>query len=421
MPKVQIRPGSSVAIIGAGIVGVASACVLNRKGYEVTVFDPYYPGEGGSSKANAGHIGASDIFPLSTPGIHWKALKMLMDSDAPLKVPLKDFWPQIPWFWRFLLTSNENRFKKATDALSYLCYNSIRDTKELLEYSNIAQKLEQNGCAFIYDTKLSFNKSIKSWDERNSRGFSNEVINAKKIAQITPTINEKFKYAYLSHHWAKVSEPKDIVHGLAESAKMNGVYFHQERVNSVSEKLNSISINAEKGNSQYDAVVITAGINSVSLAKPLGDFLPMTAERGYNLTIPLSNIDIDIPIVFADRGIVATSLESGLRIGGWAEYADPSRPANPNYFNSIARISQDLFPGLSIENAKYWMGSRPSTPDSVPVISRSLKTDRVFYNTGHGHYGLTHAATSANLLYNLIEGEPNSTEIKAFSIDRFLN
>ena len=141
---------------------MASACVLNRKGYEVTVFDPYYPGEGGSSKANAGHIGASDIFPLSTPGIHWKALKMLMDSDAPLKVPLKDFWPQIPWFWQFLLTSNENRFKKATDALSYLCYNSIRDTKELLEYSNITQKLEQNGCAFIYDTKLSFNKSIKA-------------------------------------------------------------------------------------------------------------------------------------------------------------------------------------------------------------------------------------------------------------------
>ena len=421
MPKVQISPGSSVAIIGAGIVGMASACVLNRKGYEVTVFDPYYPGEGGSSKANAGHIGASDIFPLSTPGIHWKALKMLMDSDAPLKVPLKDFWPQIPWFWQFLLTSNENRFKKATDALSYLCYNSIRDTKELLEYSNIAQKLEQNGCAFIYDTKLSFNKSIKSWDERNSRGFSSEVLNSKKIAQITPTINEKFKYAYLSHHWAKVSEPKDIVQGLADSAKMNGVYFRQERVNSVSEKLNSISINAEKGNGKYDAVVIAAGINSVSIAKSLGDFLPITAERGYNLTIPLSNIDIDIPIVFADRGIVATSLESGLRIGGWAEYAHPSRSANPHYFSSIARISQDLFPGLNIENANYWMGSRPSTPDSVPVISRSLKTDRVFYNSGHGHYGLTHAATSANLLCSLIEGEQNSAEIKALSIDRFLN
>ena len=69
MPNAQIPPGSAVAIIGAGVVGMASACALNRKGYEVTVFDPYYPGEGGSSKANAGHIGASDIFPLSTPGI----------------------------------------------------------------------------------------------------------------------------------------------------------------------------------------------------------------------------------------------------------------------------------------------------------------------------------------------------------------
>ena len=421
MPKVQISPGSSVAIIGAGIVGMASACALNRKGYEVTVFDPYYPGEGGSSKANAGHIGASDIFPLSTPGIYWKALKMLMDSDAPLKVPLPDFWSQIPWFWRFLITSNENRFKRATDALSYLCYNSIKDTKELLKYSKIAEKLEQNGCAFIYDTELSFNKSIKSWDERSSRGFSSEVLNAKKIAEITPTINEKFKYAYLSHHWAKVSEPKDIVQGLADSAKMNGIIFLQERVDSVCEKLNSILINFDKRNTKYDAVVIAAGINSVSLAKSLGDFLPMTAERGYNLTIPLSNIDIDIPIVFADRGIVATSLESGLRIGGWAEYAHQSRPANPNYFDSIARISKDLFPGLNIENANYWMGSRPSTPDSVPVISKSLKIDRVFYNCGHGHYGLTHAATSAKLLCSLIEGEQNSNEIKALSIDRFLN
>ena len=155
---------------------MASACALNRKGFEVTVFDPYFPGEGGSSKANAGHIGASDIFPLSTPGIYWKALKMLMDSDAPLKVPLPDFWSQIPWFWRFLRNSNENRFQRATDALSYLCYNSIKDTKELLEYSKIAEKLEKNGCAFIYDTKLSFNKSIKSWDERSSRGFSLSLI-----------------------------------------------------------------------------------------------------------------------------------------------------------------------------------------------------------------------------------------------------
>ena len=178
-----------MAIIGAGVVGVASACTLNQKGYEVTVFDPYFPGEGGSSKANAGHIGASDIFPLSTPVIQWKALNMLLDSDAPLKVPLKDFWPQIPWFWRFLQTSHGSRFQKATDAISFLGKNSLKDTKVLLESYGLGGMVDYGGCAFIYDTKKSFNSSKKSWNERTKRGFSSESLNEESIAKITPTIN----------------------------------------------------------------------------------------------------------------------------------------------------------------------------------------------------------------------------------------
>ena len=411
---------SSVAIIGAGIVGVASACALNRKGYEVTVFDPYYPGEGGSSKANAGHIGASDIFPLSTPGIHWKALKMLLNSDAPLKVPLKDFWPQIPWFWRFLQTSYGSRFQKATDAISFLGKNSLKDTKALLESYGLGGMVDYGGCAFIYDTKKSFNSSKKSWNERTKRGFSSESLNEESIAKITPSINNEFKHAFLSHEWGKVTEPVDIVKNLSNEAQKGGVVFCKNHVEKISESLNSVLIEAENGSFQYDAVIIAAGIDSISFAKSLGDFLPMTAERGYNLTLPSPNIQIDIPIVFADRGIVATSLRSGLRIGGWAEYANPRRPANQAYFDSISRISQELFPGLNIEGANFWMGSRPSMPDSLPVISRSQKTDRVFYNCGHGHYGLTHAATSAKLVCDLLTNNQNLSVSSLFSINRFL-
>ena len=151
----------------------------------------------------------------------------------------------------------------------------------------------------------------------------------------------------------------------------------------------------------------------------MGDFLPMTAERGYNLTIPSPNIQIDIPIVFADRGIVATSLSSGLRIGGWAEYAILVVQQIKLISIPLARISQELFPGLNIDEANFWMGSRPSLPDSFPVISRSRKSPRVFYNCGHGHYGLTHAATSAKLLCNLLANEHNLSESSLFSINRF--
>ena len=416
----NIPLGSSVAIIGAGIVGISSACALNQKGYHVSIYDPSNPGIGGASKANAGHIGASDIFPLSVPGIHLKALKMLMDSDAPLKVSFKDFWPQIPWFWKFLLTSHGGRFQKATDAISFLGKNSIKDTKMLLESYDLAEMVDYGGCVFIYDTKKSFNSSKKSWDERSKRGFSSESLNEELIAKITPTINNKFKYAFLSHEWAKVTEPLDIVESLSIAAQKRGVIFYKNRVNEISESLNSVLIDTENGSFKYDAVVIAAGIDSISFAKSLGDFLPMTAERGYNLTIPSSNIQIDIPIVFADRGIVATSLRSGLRIGGWAEYANPRRPANQAYFDSITRISQELFPGLSVDGANFWMGSRPSMPDSLPVISKSRKMNRVFYNCGHGHYGLTHAATTAKLVCDLLTDEQDLSVSSLFSINRFM-
>jgi len=416
----NIPLGSSVAIIGAGIVGISSACVLNQKGYHVSIYDPFNPGIGGASKANAGHIGASDIFPLSVPGIHFKALKMLMDSDAPLKVPFKDFWYQIPWFWKFLLTSHGDRFQKATDAISFLGKNSLKDTKMLLDAYDLGEMVDYGGCAFIYDSKKSFNLSKKSWDERSKRGFSSESLNEESIAKITPTINNKFKHAFLSHQWGKVTEPFDLVDSLAYAAQKSGVVFYKNQVNGISESLNSVLIDAENGSFKYDAVIIAAGIDSISFAKSLGDFLPMTAERGYNLTIPSPNIQIDIPIVFADRGIVATSLRSGLRIGGWAEYANSRRPANQAYFNSIARISQELFPNLSVEGANFWMGSRPSMPDSLPVISKSRKMNRVFYNCGHGHYGLTHAATSARLVCDLLADDQNLSVSSLFSINRFI-
>ena len=303
--------GSSIAVIGAGIVGVASACALMRQGYKVSIFDPSNPGEAGSSSANAGHIGASDIHPLSTPGIHWKALKMLMNSNAPLKIPFKEFWLQIPWFWRFWRTSHARNFESATKVLSYLCQNSLEDTRELFDYCNMSDMLEHKGCIFIYDSEESFKSSQKSWNDKKNRGFNFEIMSLDELNLNTPSISEKFEYAVLCHNWGQVSDPLEVVKSIANAAKLGGVIFHQDRVNSITEKLKSIELSTDKVRNKFDAVIIAAGIESVGFAKSCGDFLPMTAERGYNLTIPSANVKNELPLVFADRGVVTTSLSSG--------------------------------------------------------------------------------------------------------------
>ncbi|MFT5663121.1 MAG: D-amino-acid dehydrogenase [Gammaproteobacteria bacterium] len=137
------------------------------------------------------------------------------------------------------------------------------------------------------------------------------------------------------------------------------------------------------------------------------------------MTLPTPGEILERPLVFADRGIVATQLTSGLRIGGWAEYAPPHRPASKTHFKSIARISAELFPRANFEKAIFWMGSRPSMPDSVPVISKSATSMRIFYNCGHGHYGLSFAASSARIVSDMISGENVDNVYQHYSIQRF--
>ena len=419
MTAKAIPKAASIAVIGAGIIGVATACELTRRGYEVTVYDPSPPGEAGPSRANAGHIAASDIHPLSAPGIHWKALKMLMSRDGALKIPLRDAFAHIPWFWRFWRTSQGEHFQNATAALSYLCEHSLSDTSEMFQSAGISDMLENSGCAFLYDTQKSFIASKQNWVEKRVAGFDSEEMNSRQIAQDIPSIARHFHHAVLSHQWSMVNEPLEAVRGLVKSAEKNGAVFQHTAVEKLSQPGHSVTLNTKTGNYHHDAAIVAAGVQSVRFAKFCGDFLPVVAERGYNLTIPRPGIKQDLPLVFADRGIVATHLASGLRIGGWAEYAQPHRPANQNYFKSIARIAAELFPGLNMDNATFWMGNRPSLPDSVPVISQSPHMPGVFYNCGHGHYGLTHAATSARILAELITNKSEDERYRQYSITRF--
>jgi D-amino-acid dehydrogenase len=411
--------GASIAIVGAGIIGVASAFELSRRGYQVTVYDDNAVGEGGPSRANAGHVVGSDIHPLSTPGIHWKALKMLMNADAPLKIPLRDALAQLPWFWRFWRTSQGQRFLTATQALSYLSHHTLTDIQAMFEAANMADKVTVKSCAFLYDTEASFSASQPCWKEKMGLEIDSDAMSESQIRSQIPLVSDHFKQGVLSHKWAIVSDPLEVVQSLAKASKNNGVVFKSTRVENLRESGNSVQLQTKQGSFYHDVVIIAAGVHSKKIAQSCGDFLPVTAERGYNITLPTPGERLERPLVFADRGLVATQLTSGLRIGGWAEYAPSHRPANQAYFKSIARISAELFPEANFKNAKFWMGSRPSMPDSVPVISRSAKAKRIFYNSGHGHYGLSFAASSARIVSDLISEENVDDAYQHYSIRRF--
>jgi len=251
-------------------------------------------------------------------------------------------------------------------------------------------------------------------------GFGSEELDRADIARRFPEMNSRFAHGMVSLNWGEVTDPLEIVQDVARAAKARGVDFQAATVTRLASSPNGVRIFTGAGEQNFGGVVVAAGVRSRPFAKALGENLPLVAERGYNLTFPDPDFELKMPLILPDRGLAITQLTGGLRIGGWAEYAaSPDRPENKSYHKALARISAEIFPGLNQTGAKAWMGNRPSLPDSVPVISRSLRSDRVFYNCGHGHYGLTHSAISASILGGLIQGGPIPEAHRAYSIDRF--
>ena len=420
MASASFPTGATFAVIGTGVVGVATAFALAQRGYKVTVFDPFPPGMGGPSHRNAGHIAASDAQPLSTPGMALTGLKLLFKKDGPLKIPGAEKIRMIPWFLQFLSTSRGEKFQNACNAITFLCRHAIPEMEVMLAEAGMAQKMTKNGAGFIYDSAASFDSSQATWAQKAAAGFGSEAMERGDIARRLPEMNPKFAYGMLSLNFAEVTDPLEIVQGLAEAAKSRGVSFDSTKVTKLSSLQIGVGIITAEGERNFDGVVVTAGVRSKPFADALGEKLPLAAERGYNLTFPDPGFELKLPLIMPDRGLAITQLTEGLRIGGWAEYATtPDRPENNSYYKAMARISAEIFPGLNQSGAIPWMGNRPSLPDSAPVISKSLVSDRVFYNCGHGHYGLSHAAISANILGGLIDGFEIPKAHRAYAINRF--
>lgn len=420
MDNTPLPVGAAIAIIGAGIVGVASALTLAQRGYGVTVFDPFAPGMGGPSRRNAGQIGASDIQPLSTAGIALSGLKLMTGKDSPLRIPGAEKIRLIPWFLQFLATSRGTRYTDACQAITYLSRGAYSDLNAMLDSIGIAHKANLDGAGFIYDSADSHAASQSNWDMKQAAGFGSKPLKRADIAQMLPEMDSKFTHGMLSQNWGAVSDPLEIAQDIAKAAEARGVTFQALKVTKLLAASDGVRLITYTGEHRFDAVIVAAGIRARAFAKALGEHLPLVAERGYNLTFPTPGFKLKLPLIMPDRGIAITSLGEGLRIGGWAEYAaSPDRPENKSYYEALARISANIFPGLNQTGAITWMGNRPSLPDSVPVISRSLKSDRVFYNCGHGHYGLSFCALSANILCGQIEGGPLPEPHRAFDINRF--
>ena len=223
--------------------------------------------------------------------------------------------------------------------------------------------------------------------------------------------------------WYFLSNPGGAVKSIAAEVVRNGGTILSDEVLSIEREGNRISHLrlASHGLHSLDNLVICAGAYSHLLAKQLGEKILLEAERGYHIVLPNPGISLSRSLTYARTPGAATPMEMGLRLAGTDEFAGLDAPPNYQRADALWTKFKAVLPGLREpdQHATRWMGRRPGTPDSLPVIGPSKTTANVWYGFGHGHMGLTWGPSTGRLIAELMTGAKSNIDLSPFRADRF--
>ena len=409
-------------IIGAGIVGVSTAAFLQRAGYRVTIVDRLPPGEG-CSFGNAGGLAFAEIMPNIHPRVFAKIPGWLLDPLGPLTIRWSYLPKALPWFMAAARNGMPDRVKSITAARADLGLRVISDFETLLKAAGHHDLMVYRETLRLFDTEKQFSSEAEERAIKKSHGFECQTFTGDEAREMEPAIAKHISHGAFHGGWYFVKNPERVAKSIAEHVVRDGGEIISDDVVKIEvDGASAKSLILESGRTiALDTLVVCAGAYSHLLAKQLGEKVLLEAERGYHMVLPNSGIKLSRSLTYARTPGAATPMDMGLRLAGTDEFA--GLDAEPNYARADAlwKIFKTLLPDLKAPDAATtrWMGRRPGTPDSLPVIGPSKRCSNVWYGFGHGHMGLTWGPSTGRLLSELMSGNRSNINLTPFRIDRF--
>ena len=408
-----------VAVVGAGIVGVCAAASLLRDGHDVTLIDWRDPGEG-CSFGNAGGICPGSCVPLAMPGTLAKVPGWLLDPEGPLFVRLGHLPRALPWLVRFARAGRLNRVRQISSAMRALHARSLECYAPLLQWAQCEALVQQRGQLHLYETEAELEGDTLGITLRREQGVDVQILGKDELHQLEPALAPIFERAVYLPEQAQCANPFRLVQCLATRFAADGGQILRARVTGFERQPGFVTAFAtDAANVRADRFVIAAGAWSGSLSRQLGTRIPLEAERGYHVTVANAGVTPRIQANWARRKFVAAPMEPGLRLAGTDEFAGLDAPADARRAQILLEHGKAMFPGLDTREVTTWMGHRPGTPDSLPVIDTDRRHPNVIYAFGHGHTGLIGASVTGRLVADLVAGRTPAIDLAPYSANRF--
>ncbi|WP_337262326.1 MULTISPECIES: D-amino acid dehydrogenase [unclassified Serratia (in: enterobacteria)] len=398
-----------VVILGSGVVGVASAWYLAKAGHEVTVIDRQAGPAMETSAANAGQISPGYAAPWAAPGVPLKAIKWMFQRHAPLAIRLDGSSFQLRWMWQMLRNCDTAHYMTNKGRMVRLAEYSRDCIKVLRQETGIQYEGRQGGTLQLFRTQQQFENAAKDIAVLEDAGVPYKLLEASQLATVEPAL------AQVAHKLTGgLQLPNDetgdcqlFTQQLAKLAQQAGVNFlfnrSVDRLLVEGDKITGVQCDGKV--IKADSYVVAFGAYSTALLRDLVS-IPVYPLKGYSLTIPITD-EAAAPfstVLDETYKIAITRFDQRIRVGGMAEIVGFNTELEQKRRETLEMVVRDLYPnGGRIEDATFWTGLRPMTPDGTPIVGRtSLKN--LYLNTGHGTLGWTMACGSGQLLADLISG-----------------
>ncbi len=419
-----------IVVVGGGVVGMTTAYELNRRGHQVTVLERHGVAGNETSKGNAAQRSYGVVYPWADPAMVFKALPWLFKQDGPLKLRVPPSVETLRFMFATLRYAwSPGLFGLNRRAMLRLGMHSRERFLTLEKELDLAFDGAHQGLLHLASTPEALEGYRATHELLNELGIPSRLLTPEEVREVEPgMVGDGPLYGALRYDTDGTGDCHLFSRELAKACEENGVTIRYnveaEELIAGDNKVRAVTLRRAGGlleTLEADAFVISAGCWSNHLVKPLGLDLPIYPVKGYSLTVPLKDpARAPVSTIHDDNfKVVSTRLGNRLRATGFVELADFNRDIPEARLATIRKSVESRFPGCAdLDAAESWTGFRPMTPDGPAIIGRGPR-DNLYLNTGHGTFGWTLSAGSADLIAQVIDGKEPAVCLDAFRPQRF--
>jgi len=406
-----------IGIVGAGIQGISNALFLQKKGFEVTIFDREEPGSPVTSYGNAGHFSPYASLSLNRTDVLADVPAMLLSSTGPLALKWNYVPKMIPWFIKFIKNTTKNKMMHTAKYMHQILNLALPAYDELFDEINLEDLVENKGILYIWNDKDLKSRELEI-KVRDELGVKQQLVSKQEIHDLEPHI-KPFYHAGVYYPYARhARNPRKILLKFFELFLKKGGKFEKSNVQKIKFDNQIPIFKTDAKEYKFDKIVIACGAFSKQLTDNLGEKIPLDTERGYHVHFKNCDHLLSRPVIFSNRGFGITPMEQGLRVVGTVEFGGLKNPLSKSRIKNLIDNAKYMLGDLP-DHEDEWLGFRPTLPDFLPVIGPSRNYKNVFYCFGHHHLGWTLGPISGKIVSGMLAEENTNLNLDPYSSVRF--